>query len=364
YKGEAEVVDGRLTFDLEPFEVKTFALRLKSGKVSDKAKQKPVELPFNVDVVTFNSNREHTIIPTKGVSIPAEILPEEITCGGVTFKTSGAMNTMNNALICDGQEIDVDCDTFSIIAASLIGDADFVFEIDGEEAVVPIQAIEERVGCWDLYDLGETAYIKRDKVAWECTHTHSAEGDNVANQLFFFRYDLHVKGARKVKLPVGNEIIVLCATQVNDTANTVLVSELYDSVERRPFELKFSEFQTESYEKQLKRVMDKNEYKARKLEKKEELKAEKIAQKEQRIAAEHQQREQELIEKAAEKEEKEAAKKQKPSRKEKKAAKKEAKKAAKYAKAQAKQAKKGGPKAEADDEPGELERRFEDMNSK
>lgn len=356
YKGEAETVDGRLTFDLEPFEVKTFALKLKSGKVSDKAKQKPVELPFNVDVVTFNTNREHTIIPTKGVSIPAEILPEEITCGGVTFKTSSAMNTMNNALICDGQEIDVDCDTFSIMAASLIGDADFTFEIDGEEVIVPIQAIEERVGCWDLYDLGETAYIKRDKVAWECTHTHSAEGDNVANQLFFFRYDLHVKGARKVKLPVGNEIIVLCATQVNDTASTVLVSELYDTAERRPFELKFSEFQAESYEKQLKKVMAKQDYKARKVEKKEELKAEKIAQKEQRIALEHQQREQEAIEKA----EKKSGKKQKMSRKEKKAA----KKADKYAKAQAKQAKKGGPKATADEEPGELERQMEDISSK
>lgn len=359
YKGEAELVEGRLAFDLEPFEVKTFAVRLKSGKVSDKAKQQPVELPFNVDVVTFNSNREHTIIPTKGVSIPAEILPAEITCGGVTFKTSGAMNTMNNALICDGQEIDVDCDTLSIMAASLIGDADFVFEIDGEEAIVPIQALEERVGCWDLYGLGETAYIKRDKVAWECTHTHSAEGDNVANQLFFFRYDLHVKGARKVKLPVGNEIIVLCATQVNDTASTILVSELYDSVERRPFELKFSEFQHEAYEKELKKVMSRQDYKTRKIEKKEEAKAEKIAEKEQEIALKHQQREQDLLEKAEKRNSK-----GKPTRKAKKAAKKADKVTKKYAKAQAKQAKKGGPKAPADDEAGELEEKLEQLNTK
>lgn len=353
YKGEAEVIDGRLVFDLDPFEVKTFAIKLKAGKVSDKAKQKAVELPFNVDVVTFNSNREHTIIPTKGVSIPAEILPEEITCGGVSFKMSSVMNTMNSALICDGQEIDVDCDTLSIMAASLVGDADFIFEIDGEEAVVPVQALEERVGCWDLYGLGETAYIKRDKVAWECTHTHSAEGDNVANQLFFFRYDLHVKGASKVKLPVGNEMIVLSATQVNDTASTVLVSELYDSIERRPFELKFSEFQLDSYERQLKKVMPKKEYKVRKVEKKEELKAEKIAKKEQKIALEHQQREQELLEKAEK-----TNKKGKPTRK----AKKAAKKADKYAKKFAKQAKKGGPKAEADDVAGELEEKLEAAN--
>lgn len=317
--GEAVVDDGRLVFDLAPYEVKTFAVKLKGGRVSEKAKQATVALPFNVDVVTTNANREATIIPTKGVSIPAEILPEEITCGGVNFKLGQTTNAMNNALICDGQEIDVDCDTLSIMAASLVGDGDFIFMVDDEEVVIPVQAIEERIGCWDLYDLKETAFIKRDKLAWECTHTHSPEGDNVANQMFFFRYDLHVKGAKKVKLPVDNELIIMAATQINDTASTVIVSEMYDSIERRPFNFKLGEFQIEAYEKQLKKVMAKDKYKVRVAEKKEEAKAEKLAQKEARVIREHQKREQKKLDKEAAKEAKKAEKLAKKDKKSKKA---------------------------------------------
>ncbi|MBE6746961.1 MAG: alpha-mannosidase [Ruminococcaceae bacterium] len=306
--GEAVVDDGRLVFDLAPYEVKTFAVKLVGGRVSEKASQMAVSLPFNVDVVTSNDAREATIIPTKGVSIPAEIFPAEITCGGVDFKLGQTTNAMNNALICDGQEIDVDCDTLSIVAASLVGDGDFIFKVDDEEVVVPVQALEERIGCWDLYDLKETAFIKRDKLAWECTHTHSPEGDNVANQLFFFRYDLYVKGAKKVKLPEGNELIVMAATQINDTASTVIVSEMYDSIERRPFSFKLGEFQIEAYEKQLKKVMAKDKYKARVADKKAAAKAEKVAKKEDRIIKEHQKKEQKKLDKIAEKEAKKNAK--------------------------------------------------------
>ncbi len=334
--GEATVLDGRLTFDLRPFEIKSFAVTLKSGSVSDKAIQKNILLDYNVDVVTSNANRENTIIPTKSFSIPAELLPDEITCGGVTFKTGTAMGAMNNALIANGQEIPVECDVLSIMAASLVGDGEFTFLVDGEKTIVPIQALDEKTGCWDLYDLKETAYIKRDKVAWECTHTHSAGGDNVANQIYFFRYDIPVKGAKTVTLPTGNELIVLAATQVSDTAQAVLLSKLYDCIEKRPFELKLSEFQAERYEKQLKKVMPKKDYKVRLAEKKEEQRIEKIAIKEQEAIEKHQARQAAVEAKEAEK-----AEKKSKTRKQRKQEKKAAKKNKKIAKKNAKLIKKG-----------------------
>lgn len=325
YLGEAEVFENRLIFDLKPFEVKTFALRLVGGVVSAKAQQKSVELPYNVDVITYNNSRETTIIPTMGISLPGEIVPDEITCGGVSFKTAKSMGTINNALICDGQVIETDADYLSIMAASLIGDNEFVFTVDDNEVIIPIQAIEERIGCWDLYGLEQTAYIKKDKAAWECTHTHSKDGDNVANQLFFFRYDIPVKGAKRVVLPKGNEVIILAATEITDTADTVLISDLYDSVEPREFSLELSEFQKSQQEKMIKKVMTRSDYKVRKAELKEEEKAKKLADKEQKIIEEHQRREEAAAEKAA-----------RPTRKQKKQAKKQAKKDAKAQKKQAK----------------------------
>ena len=342
YLGEASIFENRLTFDLKPFEVKTFAVTLIGGEVSAKAQQKAADLPYNVDVVTFNNAREATIIPTMGISLPGEIIPDEITCGGVNFTM--AKQSANNALICDGQTIVTDADYLSIMAASLVGDGEFTFTVDDNEYVVPVQAIEERIGCWDLYSLKQTAFIKKDKLAWECTHTHSEEGDNVANQLFFFRYDIPVKGAKSVTLPKGNEVIILAATEVSDTADTVLISDLYDSVEPREFKLDISDYQKQQLEKMLKKVMKKADYKVRKAELKEEEKAQKLAEKEQRIIEEHNRREAEEAEKAA-----------KPSRKEKKQAKKQAKKDGKAAKKQAKQESKAQKKSKTVEEDVRVE---------
>ncbi len=327
--GEAQVFENRLMFDLRPFEVKTFALRLADGRISAKAQQKSVDLPYNVDVITYNDSRESTIIPTMGISLPGEIVPDEITCGGVTFKTAKSSGAINNALICDGQEIETDADYLSIMAASLVGDGEFIFTVDDNEYSVPVQAIEERIGCWDMYGLGQTAYIKKDMAAWECTHTHSKDGDNVANQLFFFRYDIPVKGAEKVVLPKGNEVIILAATEVSDTADTVLISDLYDSIEPREFKLDFSDFQKSQQEKQLRKVMSRADYKARKADIKEEEKARKLEEKELRIIEEHNRREEEAEVKLA-----------KPTHRQKKKAKKLAKKNKKLAKKQAKKDKK------------------------
>lgn len=322
YLGEANVFENRLMFDIKPFEVKTFSVKLVNGVVSAKAQQKCVDLPYNVDVITYNDSRESTIIPTMGISLPGEIVPEEFTCGGVTFKTAKSSGSLNNALICDGQTVETDADYLSIVAASLVGDNDFIFTVDDQEFMIPVQAIEERIGCWDMYGLKQTAYIKKDKAAWECTHTHSKDGDNVANQLFFFRYDIPVKGAKTVKFPSGNEIIVLAATEINDTADTVLISDLYDSVEPRSYELKLSDYQKKQQKKQLKKVMKRAEYKVVKAELKEEEKALKLAEKEQRIIEEHQRREEAAAEKAA----KPTRKEKKQSKKAKKAEDKQAKK--------------------------------------
>lgn len=261
YKGEAVVDNGRLVFDLEPYEVKTFAIKLYSGRLGDSQKQIVVDLPHNIDVVTFNNNRRKTIIPTLGVSIPGEIFPAWLTCGGVTFKTAELGDEMNNALICDGQTIAVNGTRLYFVAASLAGDQPATFYVDDAPVEVVVQAINERIGGWDLYDLGETAFVKTDKLAWEFTHTHSPEADNIANQLFFFRYELNITGASTVTLPQGNNIIMLAATATDDTSDAVLVTDLYDKIEKRPFTYTLKGRDKRKYKKELKRVAKKNKKK-------------------------------------------------------------------------------------------------------
>ena len=251
--GSAEIVDGKLLFSLAPYEVKTFALTLKKGATLPKAEYTAVELPYNRDIVTFNHNRNAASIPTINVSIPGEIFPKTIECGGVKFETGDIWGEGNNALICEGQEIPVFGKKLYFVGASLYGDKEYEFTLGSKAKKVKVQGINERIGKWDLYNLSEVADIKTDKLAWECTHTHSPTGDNAAQQLLFFMYEIDTEGAETVKLPDDNGLIILAAAQTRSTESAVLKTALYDRVSGRKYDYKMSGKEKRAHKKQMKR---------------------------------------------------------------------------------------------------------------
>ena len=238
--GSAVVDNGALVFDLAPYEVKSFAVKLADCKVATKAAQTPVELPYNTDIVTFNHNRGSAVIPGINASIPGEIFPRNIECCGVNFTTGDIWGEGNNALICAGQQINTSGKKFYFIGASLYGDKTFNFKVDGKVYPVKVQAINERIGKWDLYDLAEVANIKTDKLAWECTHTHGAHGDNAAAQLYFFMYEIPVGESGVITLPDDSGLMIIAATQTQEDTTTSLYTALYDRVEGREFTYKMS----------------------------------------------------------------------------------------------------------------------------
>ena len=247
--GLAVVNNGKLVFDIDPYEVKTFALTLTKTKAGNKTEAVPLELPFNADIVTFNHNRNAAAIPTLDVSIPGEIFPKEINCCGVKFKTGDIWGEGNNALICEGQTIDVKAKKVYIVAASIYGDKVYDFKLGDDVVKIPVQSINERIGKWDLYDLAETANIKTDKLAWECTHTHSVIYDVAAQQLYFFMYELNTANTDSVTFPDDNGLIILAVAQSNDDSFVKLATPLYDRIKERNFDFKMSFKERQSYRK-------------------------------------------------------------------------------------------------------------------
>jgi alpha-mannosidase len=250
--GAATVENGSLVFDLAPYEVKSFAVKLADCKVATKAIQTNVELPYNADIVTFNHNRDSAVIPGINASIPGEIFPGTIECGGVSFKTGDIWGEGNNALICAGQQLNVSGKKFYFVGASLYGDKTYNFKVDGKLYPIKVQAINERIGKWDLYDLAEVANIKTDKLAWECTHTHGAHGDNVAAQLYFFMYELPIGETGIITLPEDSGLMILAATQTQEDTTTTLETALYDRVTDREFTYKMSS-KEKRYHKKMKK---------------------------------------------------------------------------------------------------------------
>lgn len=238
--GSADVVDGKLVFNIDPYEVKTYALTLADTKVGTKRNTVTVELPYNADVVTFNHNRASSAIPTIDVSLPGEIFPKTIECCGVKFETGDIWGDGNNALICSGQTVNASGKKFYFVGASLYGDKEYTFTVGDREVPVKVQAINERIGKWDLYNLAEVADIKTDKLAWECTHTHSADKDNTASQLFFFMYEIDLGDATSIVLPKDSGLIILAAAVSKDGADSKLSTPLYDRISDRKFTFKMT----------------------------------------------------------------------------------------------------------------------------
>lgn len=251
--GPASVANGYLVFNLAPYEVKTFAVKLADCKIADTTQQNKVELPFNTDVVTFNHDRASASIPTINVSIPGEIFPKTIECGTIRFETGDIWGEGNNAMICAGQQVQVYGKKLYFIGASLYGDKAYTFKIGDKEVPVKVQSINERIAKWDLYDLAEVADIKTDKLAWEFTHSHVPTGDVAAAQLYLFMYELDIDSAETVTFPDDNGLIIFAATQTRDSSNIKLATPLYDRISGRKFTYKMTASEKRKHRKLKKR---------------------------------------------------------------------------------------------------------------
>ena len=237
YIGEANVIDNTLVFDLEPYEIKSFALTLVPAEAKGEAiRQSAVALPYNANAISPN-NAFIGGIGKKNYTIPAEIIPDTITNGGIDFAINKGKY---NALLADGQTITLnpEYNKIKILCASLNGDKDFIFKLDNNNIKIKVSDIEERPFAWDLYSMKRTAKIKTDTLGWECTHTHSANGDDYAHQLFFFEYEIDTNGANEIVLPKDNDLFIISATEIKSPCECKCVTSLYDRVKERKFNFK------------------------------------------------------------------------------------------------------------------------------
>ena len=231
-KGGATVENGKLVFDLKPYEVKSFALTLQP------AEQKadfgtPVEIPGIQPIATSNADRGATTIPGTDFSIPEELWKDVLYSGGKKFE-------MNGAVACNGQKLTLPEGTKNVhlLLASLEENKKASFVVGDKTVELDVAAWNQRVGIWDLISSKETAEIRTDSVAYEFTHTHSAGGDNIAKQFYLFRYDIACDGCTELTLPTDEKVLLFAATADSEEKTCDACQELFDTVEKRPFDYK------------------------------------------------------------------------------------------------------------------------------
>lgn len=240
YKGEAVVENGYLVTSFKPYEIKTFALVLKSSSVTGKRSiYTDAGLDFDKNIITKQGaagDFEYTI--------PFEICPEKILSNGVEF----SINKIGfNAVTMNKQEIQIaDNDKLVLLCSSLNGDKKAEFLVDNRILTKDIPSAFERIAAWDLYDFGETAYIKKCKLGYDATHCHKDGKDQIAKNMFFFNVEIDAAGAKTITLPDDKDVVIIGAVLVKGDTS-YLASPTYDEVEKRAFDFSLNTKQKIQY---------------------------------------------------------------------------------------------------------------------
>ena len=189
---------------------------------------------------------------TEGRSLPAEMIGDTVAGGGVTFNIGPRDNGRANAVACRGQNIKLpqgDWNRIYLLAASADGDTEGVFKIGEQPVALRIQNWGGFIGQWDnrVFE-GNTAvslkagFIKRDPLAWFCSHRHLKDGKDdpyAYSYLFAYAIDIPV-GAATLTLPENEKIKIVAATvSCNGPDVVVPAHPLYDDFTgRQAMELK------------------------------------------------------------------------------------------------------------------------------
>ena len=241
YKGKAEIKDGKLITSFKPYEIKSFALKLKSGEKVKAEKAVPIELPLDKNIITKQGK-----CGDYDYTVPFEIVPDEINSNGYKFIIN---KNGNNALTASAQKINTGSKDSKIafLCASLVGDKDAEFVINGREVKAKVNSCFERFARWDLYDFGETAYIKKGKIAYEATHCHKNGKDEIAKSMYFYIVEFDVPKNSTVIFPNDSDIVILAACSLYDGKAT-LAAPVYDEIQNnRPFTFKMSKKEKAEY---------------------------------------------------------------------------------------------------------------------
>jgi alpha-mannosidase len=247
--GKAELNNGALVTSFSAYQPRTFAVRLAAPQTKSAAvRSVPLALPYNLAGASNHGVSSPSGFDGQGNSLPAEMLPSQITFNDVHFQLASAKTGSPNALVSKGQTLDLPAGNYNriyILAASSEGDQKAAFKIGNATTDLNVQNWGGFIGQWDDRtwsstdtshdDYGEMTgikpgYIKRADLAWYCSHHYNSSGENVSysySYLFAYPIDLP-KGAKTLTLPVNDKIHVLAVSLAEESPSINPTGPLYD----------------------------------------------------------------------------------------------------------------------------------------
>lgn len=224
--GPATFSGKKLQFDIERFHPKTFALTFAEptgpATIVDTPVSSSVELDYNIDVISPNTNRKDAEISK---AYPAELVDDNITADGIVFKMGSKTAKAKNAVKCVGQTITLPTVTngkkLYLLAASLNSDgSEATFDVDGKATSLRIEYNGGMVGVWSN-SADVQKHYRTENTAFTATHNHDVAGnkDGIFDYLYMYKYVIPVLANSKTLTLPDNPDILIFAITVSDNTN-------------------------------------------------------------------------------------------------------------------------------------------------
>lgn len=220
-QAEARFEGNRLIVSSGRFVPSTYLVKLRTSDIRLNAPSSlSVDLPCNDYAFTVDAFNRQGNLDGKGNSYAAELVPEEIASEGVVFRVSNDVER-KNVVKCDGQRIVLPQGNYGrvyLLAASLDGDRDAEFAVDGKSFRCPVPCYSGFFGQWG-HDGGD-GFVKNGDLAYVGTHRHSADHGN-ESYVFTYMYKIGLPveaGAKELTLPKDRNVVVFAVT-MSDNQN-------------------------------------------------------------------------------------------------------------------------------------------------
>lgn len=238
--GPKVILDREITFDLGHYGIKSFAFLLEKDQ-PNAITQNQLELPFDQDAMSFDTNRDDCNFNNRN-SLPAELIPAEIVSEGIRYQMGSTTDGSNNVVACNGQKINIKGNHNKLyLLASATNDLTAEFRLDGKPQSLKIQRgsgfigqFYNRIFAQDNVTVTriQKPYYKDANIAWFASHGHYAypSRNDAYQYTYLYAYELEIpQGAEILELPVNSNVKVFAITLANDkTASSKLVQSLTD----------------------------------------------------------------------------------------------------------------------------------------
>lgn len=209
------------------FEIKTFRVSVASPNYSNtQPTVTKVNLSsyFNIDGISYDSNRADGYLDFGGNSLPAEQMPVEIVSEGIKFDVGNKANGAMNAITCAGQTINWTAGQYNRLCMLALAvhapcpeAGRFTVQYsDSSTSVVdiPVRDWCGTVGGWGMTPISET-------IAFYVTHRHTPTADDMVKDTYLYAYPIALDSAKPVNgitLPNNDKIKVFAISLASGPA--------------------------------------------------------------------------------------------------------------------------------------------------